>query len=82
MGRHVAPLGQNILIPIQPLLHLMAGWVSEKQHMLILHSLSFATPLQFLLVDKVFQSLWFLSGCPWKNIYDNIESTKPRALGG
>jgi hypothetical protein len=57
MGRHVAPLGQNILIPIQPLLHLIAGWDSEKQQMLILHSFPFATPLQFLLVDKVFQSL-------------------------
>jgi hypothetical protein len=51
MGRHVVPLGQNILIPIQPLLHLIAGWDSEKQQMLILHSFSFATPLQFLLVD-------------------------------
>jgi hypothetical protein len=35
MGRNVAPLGQNILIPIQPLLHLNAGWDSEKQQMLI-----------------------------------------------
>ena len=82
MGRHVAPLGQNILIPIQLLLHLNAGWDSEKQQMLILHSFSFATPLQFLLVDKVFQSLWFLLGCPWKNMCDIIEATKPRALGG
>jgi hypothetical protein len=82
MGRNVAPLGQNILIPIQPLLHLNAGWDSEKQQMLILHIFSSATPLQFLLVDKVFQSLWFLSGCPWKNVCDIIEATKPRALGG
>jgi hypothetical protein len=79
MGRHVAPLGQNILIPIQ---HLIAGWDSEKQQMLILHSFPFATPLQFLLVDKVFRSLWFLLGCPWKNMCDIIEATKPRALGG
>jgi hypothetical protein len=82
MGRHVAPLEQNILIPIQPRLHLIAGWDSEKQQMLILHSFSFATPLQFLLVGKVFQSLWFLLGCPWKNVCDIIEATKPRALGG
>ena len=82
MGRHVAPLGQNILNPIQPLLHLIAGWDSEKQQMLILHSFPFATPLQFLLVDRVFQSLWFLLGCPWKNMCDIIEATKPRALGG
>jgi hypothetical protein len=82
MGRHVAPLGQNILIPIQPLLHLNAGWDSEKQQMLILHSFSFATPLQFLLVDKVFQNMWFLLECPGKNMCDTIEATKPRALGG
>ena len=59
MGRHVAPLGQTILIMIQPFfpLHLNAAWDSEKQQMLILHSFSFATHLQFLLVDRVFQSL-------------------------
>ena len=82
MGRHVAPLGQNILIPIQPLLHLNADWDSEKQQILILHSFSFTTPLQFLLGDKVFQSLWFLLGYPWKNMCDTIEATKPWALGG
>ena len=82
MGRHVALLGHNILIPIQPLLHLNAAWDSEKQQMLILHSFSFTTPLQFLLVDRVFQNLWFLSGCPWKEMCDTLEVTKPRALGG
>jgi hypothetical protein len=80
MGRNVAPLGQNILIPIQPLLHLNASWDSEKQQMLILHIFLFATPLQFLLVDKVFQSLWFLSGCPGKDMCDSIEATNPRLL--
>jgi hypothetical protein len=83
MGRHVAPLGHNILIRIQPffLLHLNAGWDSEKQQMLILHSFAFTTPLQFHLIDKVFQSLWCLSGCPWKEMCDTIEATKPRAIG-
>jgi hypothetical protein len=82
MGRHVAPLEQNILIPILPLLHLNAGWDCEKQQMLILHSFSLTTPLQFRLGDKVFQSLWFLLEYPWKNMCDTIEATKPRALGG
>jgi len=83
MGRHVAPLGQNILISNQAfLLHLKAAWESEKQQMLILHSFSFTTPLKFLLVDKVFQSFWFLSGCSWKKMCDTIEAIIPRALGG
>ena len=60
MGRYVATLGHNSLIPMQPFfpLHLNAAMNSEKQQMLILHSFSFGTALQFLLVDKLFHSLW------------------------
>jgi hypothetical protein len=64
------------------LLHLNAAWESEKQHILILYSFSFTTSMQFLFVDTVFQILWFLSGCPWKRIADNMEATEKRVPGG
>ena len=36
--------------------------------------------IQYMFVDPIFQSLWFLSGFPWKRVAANREATEPRPL--
>ena len=78
--RHVAPLGHNILIPINKsfFLQFNAAWVSERQKILILLFVVHNT----YAADAVVQSMWFLSGLHLYKIANNIEATEPGAPGG